>query len=420
MRNSVKLFDNQSLIPNSARANLIGMWDGGKQLPVYYSLTSLGTNMSFESSATDWTGAGTGSYTISTEQAKSGTKSAKLVTSAQSALYRREIAADNGDKIFVGIWVYVTAGSTGTVLELYDGGGYSNVVSASPNYALTNQWQFIGALKTATASGIRLVVGSIADITRTIYVDDVETINLTDSIALGCEPTAAEMLDILTKDGTTFWEGARTVHCNPGSKYFWHDYSGNGHHAKLTNFAYTPGSTLSAQNGLELDATDDRGDIADSQATRMITGGSIFAVIFPKTIGETGGRIVDKSTTTSGANGYVLFTYQVNQVGLTINGGTITTTTLNAITLNKKQVVIADFSSLGRHIFVNNKDVTASGGDETGLPPDVAGTVALGNRADNTDRSYDGYEELIITFDRPLTYNERAHMQRYCERKYNI
>jgi len=143
---------------------------------------------------------------------------------------------------------------------------------------------------------------------------------------------------------------------------------------------------------LSFDGVDDHIEMADSQELRMTTGGTITAWIYPKTGGEGGtGRIIDKSTATTGANGYVIALASSNRINLNINAGTNTTTSDNAIIYNQWNFIAITFDSTGRHIYVNAVDVTASGGGETALPPDVAGAVRIGNRAGATDRSFDGY-----------------------------
>jgi hypothetical protein len=186
----------------------------------------------------------------------------------------------------------------------------------------------------------------------------------------------------------------------------WYDASSNGRNAAMSNLAWTAGSTLST-NGFEVDGIDDFGVIADSAETRLTTGGTLMAWIYPKSLGELlAGYIIDKSTTTGATNGYLFSNYVDNALKLRINDGTATLSTSNAITLNRWQRVVATFNSSGRHLYVNGVDVTASGGSETALPPNVVGDVYVGNRAGATDRTFDGYIDKAAIITRALTPSE--------------
>jgi hypothetical protein len=133
-------------------------------------------------------------------------------------------------------------------------------------------------------------------------------------------------------------------------------------------------------------------EMADSPELRLTQGGTISAWIYPKSIGEnSAGRIIDKSTSGDGNNGFRLITYSTNKLLFQINVGTTLTSNTEVIILNSWNKVDVTFSGSGRKLCVNGIDVTASGGAETALPPNVAGTVAIGNRAGNTDYTFDGY-----------------------------
>lgn len=199
-----------------------------------------------------------------------------------------------------------------------------------------------------------------------------------------------------------FYDSAKLMGMNNATIAKWFDSSGNGRHATMTGLAWTAGSTLGA-NGFEVDGVDDVATIADSPATRLTTGGTLTAWIYPKGIGETGGRIFDKSADLNMTNGYSLYLGSNNTVNFRINVGTITASNANAITYNKFQRAVVTFDATGRHLYVNGKDVTASGGAETALPPDVAGVVAIGNRAGAADRTFDGYIDKPTIITRVLT-----------------
>jgi hypothetical protein len=425
MNQAVKLLLSQPpAIPNNRRANLLS-WHKRRNLPpVFYGLTSLGTNMSFESDATGWT-VGDVAASISTERARTGSKAVKLNCAASSGFYRQEIAASSGNIIFASVWIYLTEYTSGTsTIRCYDGNTYNNAVIGNLNPALLNQWQRVSVVKTATAAGIRLLVGATSSDTKVAYLDDAQAHNLTAIFGSGLEPTAAEMDAILTADGTAYWDGTRQVLCNPLMKYFWYDSSGNGRHAKMANLGYVANSNLDAQFGFSVDGVDDGAIIADSAGTRLTGGGTLCAWIYPKSLGETGGRIFDKSTDTSGQNGYIFIISQPNagayNIRAIINNGIPLAGIENCITFNKWQFASVRFSSTGRALFINGVNVTASGGSETALPPDVAGVVTIGNRAGATDRTFNGYIDDDMIFNVPLTDNEIRQMYQATRREYSV
>ena len=179
---------------------------------------------------------------------------------------------------------------------------------------------------------------------------------------------------------------------------------GNGNDSWGTNPGATS-TTTTITSGcvkdscLSFNGTDSYMQMADSQALRMTTGGTISTWIYPKTSGEgTLGRIIDKSTTTAGGNGYRLLTYTNNRIYFQINEGTSLNTFINSMMYNQWQLVTVIFNGSGRKIYVNGIDKTNTGGGETALPPDVIGVVTIGNRANNTDYSYDGYIDEVSVY----------------------
>lgn len=242
-----------------------------------------------------------------------------------------------------------------------------------------------------------------------LEVKEVEIYDLGDSNSALYNLTAPELDAILAADGTAYWEGTKQVNVNPLNKYFWHDYSGNARHMKLSNLAYTALSTLSGQNGFEVDGVDDYGSIADSAATRLTAGGTLVAWIKPFSMGENGGgRIFDKGVDASSTNGFFfgVTSFVANSLAFTINAGPVMRSPENSVVVNKWQRVGVTFGSGGRHIYINGVDATASGGSETALPPDVAGIVAIGNRAGGTDRTFYGDIDKAGMFTKVWTPND--------------
>jgi len=168
-----------------------------------------------------------------------------------------------------------------------------------------------------------------------------------------------------------------------------------GHTAGTISGAVTQASCVQ-ENCYSFDGTDDFIELVDSPDLRMTTGGTISAWIYPKTIGGSGaGRILDKGTSTSAANGYMIFINSTISLALYINGGSTTLSSSNALTLNQWQLITVSFDSSGRKMYINGVDKISSGGALVALPPDVAGVVNVGNRASATDRAFNGYIDEI-------------------------
>lgn len=196
------------------------------------------------------------------------------------------------------------------------------------------------------------------------------------------------------------------------------DKSGNGNHG--TNGGATI-KTVNAGLARNFDGIDDFIQIADSAATRLTTGGTLAAWIYPKSLGEfNDGRIIDKSADVVATNGYKFAMATSNNLYFRINSGANTASAVNSITLNQWQHVTVIFGSTGRHLYVNGIDVTASGGSETALPPDVAKIVAIGNRAGVTDRTFDGYIDDTMIFTRALSQSEIKYIFKMTAWQYGI
>jgi len=200
----------------------------------------------------------------------------------------------------------------------------------------------------------------------------------------------------------------------------WYDCSGNGRYAAMSNLAWTAGSNLDSTYGFSVDGVDDYGSIADSAATRLTTGGTLSAWIKPNTVGETEGRIFDKSSGGAAVNGYYFALASGNRVYAKINNGTSLLPSNNAITYGKWQFVCVTFNSSGRHLYVNGADVTLSGGAETALPPDVAGVVTIGNRTSGTDATFDGYIDKAAIINRVLSATEIRQLFQNSRRRYGL
>lgn len=145
------------------------------------------------------------------------------------------------------------------------------------------------------------------------------------------------------------------------------------------------------------DGVDDYIELPDSSDLRMANGGTISVWIYPKTLGEgSAGRIIDKSTGAWGENGYKLQVTTDNYIYFT-DGVASSYSSTNSIILNQWQLVTMCFNGSGRKIYINGIDKTTNG-LATSLPLNISGNVRIGNRASNTDLSFDGYIDEVRFF----------------------
>lgn len=229
-----------------------------------------------------------------------------------------------------------------------------------------------------------------------------------------------EMPKWLGDDLVCYFTGTKLNGWNNSVDAKWFDASGNGRHMAMNNLAWEGNSNLDGY-GFNVDGVDDYGSIADSADTRLTQGGTLMAWINPRTLGEgSNGRIIDKSNGDWGTSGYTLHLLPSNAFRCVINSSAATVSTSSVITLNKPQLAAVTFSTLGRHLYINAIDVTASGGTETALPPDVAGTVCIGNRANATDRTFDGQIDKPRIIKRALTQAEIAQIYQNERRFYGV
>lgn len=177
----------------------------------------------------------------------------------------------------------------------------------------------------------------------------------------------------------------------------------NGTFSNVTWVQLPSGLWVASYNG-----TTSYTEIPDNPALRLTQGGTLMAWIKPNSEGENiGGRIIDKSSALGGTNGYSMSCQANNTVSLGINGGSpVLLSSTQAITFSSWQLAVSTFSLSGRKLYVNGADVTASGGSETGLPPNVSGVVCIGNRAGATDRTFDGYISGERIYNRVLSATE--------------
>jgi len=137
----------------------------------------------------------------------------------------------------------------------------------------------------------------------------------------------------------------------------------------------------------------DTGDI------RLTTGGSISVWIYINEI-TTHPRIIDKSTSATGANGYVLYiNSSTDALGFNIDANA-TITYGPTLQVNKWYHICATFDgATTRLLYVNGEEATVSGGTADAAPADVAATMRIADRAGTADRPFDGLIKDVQLYD---------------------
>ena len=371
---------NRPIIPSSCRPSLLMMQHGAKRGSVSYSLTNLVSNGDFSGGTTGWENQANASLSASSNiLSLTGTGG-----NAYGGRQDTATAISVGATLFYKALMRTTTGLGGAELTLGLRGSTSGItdsVFAQQNSPVTNTWYTISqiAQTPATWTGVyRLVLLSLGAIGNTgmiIQNQNVMLYNLTTPMGAGNTTTAAEMSDILTQSGETYWDGAKTLLCNPSNKYFDFDYSGNNRPLKMYNFAYT---TASGWNGnyLVLDGTDDylrrvlSAAIADGTA---YSAGLVFNIAANKTAmslhtGSTVAMILGLD-----ASGYVTATtYKTDGTAYTATGN------VSYAGKNVMATVVMDTASNLLSLYVNGSFVASAAAAAT-----VRGfsTVSVGRNA---------------------------------------
>ncbi|MDD4531635.1 MAG: LamG domain-containing protein [Candidatus Pacebacteria bacterium] len=166
-----------------------------------------------------------------------------------------------------------------------------------------------------------------------------------------------------------------------------------GNHTEGTISGPQPYSSCPQNTCYSFDGSDDYIELPDSPDLRMTTGGTISAWIYPKSDGESNsGRIIDKSTSTDGENGYAFGLTNTRRIGFRVNGHSLETQN-DVTTWNQWQLATVVFSGSVRTIYINGIQVDSD--PFAYLPPDVSGLIRVGQRAGAADRTFNGYIDEI-------------------------
>lgn len=391
------------IIPNWLRSSLVSWQDGAKRNGVYYPLTNLVTNGNFANGTTGWLGIDTVVDGI-----------AKRIATAQNTgmAYWSAIPLSSvkGHKIyFTGL---VKADSTSVILTLNDGVGGTTV----PHTA-NNVFERLSGIRAIDVNAIQFYIkvqdGRTSGWTE-MQGDDFVMVDLTARFGAGNEPTTTEMDAIFAADGTPYWDGTRNVLCNPGGKYYWYDYSGNGRNLKLTNFAYTTVSGWSG-NQLVLDGTDDY--LRRVMATAQADGTSYSFTAIVKSAASKNTVNLHTSTTLAmsiglDASGYPTVTAYDTAIG----AYTVTDNSSKAAVLTQI-IAVVDITAMKLYLYVN--------GVSKGTPATLANTVrGFSTISIGTNAATNAYVALTIAqtalINKALAGYEAAQIYNGSKRRYVI
>jgi hypothetical protein len=163
--------------------------------------------------------------------------------------------------------------------------------------------------------------------------------------------------------------------------------------------------------GLEFDGVDDFVNIPHKSNQMLTGGGAISAWINPRTLGTDfdAGRIIDKSTAPSSANGFRFQLTSSNRIQWTINNGTNVVSGNNAITFNEWQHVLVVFSSTGESVIYVNGVQVASGTTANASGITTTNDVRIGT-ASVDNRRFDGLIDEVRLYNRVLSLEEIQYL----------
>jgi hypothetical protein len=175
-------------------------------------------------------------------------------------------------------------------------------------------------------------------------------------------------------------------------------------------------STSSERKSASFDGVDDYVEIPhnDSQLGANLSNGfTISAWIFPRTIGETNGAIINKSADAFQASGFGVYTAATNTVGFRIKTGTQVYSANNSFPFFVWNHLIITISSANLVNFYLNGVLSGVANQDTvqGINQIVTTNVLrIGNRSTATDRTFDGSIADVRIYNRVLSTTEITNL----------
>ena len=185
------------------------------------------------------------------------------------------------------------------------------------------------------------------------------------------------------------------------------DVTGNRHTGTIASGVSWSGGDF----GSVLDFANSKVTTASRPLTRMTGGGTIVARIKVDSISGYP-RIVDKGTDDAATDGYKFFLQDSGRLAFLVDdeGGQVQSDD-SVIPTGQWCIVAVTFDGSGRSLYLNGVDITSAGGSRTTLPPNVAGTVAIGNKDSDVDRAFDGQIDYVAMWRRVLDEGDLADLQ---------
>jgi|GEM_PF-1541165 len=330
--------------------------------------------------------------------------------------------------VSVSYWVKTNSATNGVQFCLYNSGVWVaagfyngafltgvNLVGASISSFTNNSWNHVVLVQTS-GSDINVYVNGVRVTSATTNVWSVGTgsaigrrIGLTSQFfnglieeffVLNRALSDSEVSELYLSQAGNFSE--------PNLVGLWHldnnanDSSGNNFHGTSSNVDLS----VDCLWGTKCGAFNGNNSFVSTAVplTSFQSGFSVSAWIYPRSNGGNGyGRIFDKSSGTSGNNGFYVF-YRDNKIFSVINAGTTRESATGSIELNKWNHVVVTFSSNATISIYVNSVVSGTPGTSNALSGiTTTNPFTIGNRSANTDRSFDGFIESPTIWDKALS-----------------
>jgi hypothetical protein len=170
----------------------------------------------------------------------------------------------------------------------------------------------------------------------------------------------------------------------------------------LTNPTSTLCNSFGAGNYVEIPHN------AAQLGANLSNGFTISAWIYPRSVGQTAGRILDKATTVTATDGFSFF-MQANRVGFLISDGTIRISGISSIVYNNWYHALVTIASDAKISFYINGVLSGTVQDLNALNTIInTGVMRIGNRANSTDRTFDGGIRQVKMWGKVLSATEIA------------
>lgn len=171
--------------------------------------------------------------------------------------------------------------------------------------------------------------------------------------------------------------------------------------------------TASKHNSAVFDGADDYVEIAHHAAhlgANLSNGFTISAYILPRSLGETNGRILDKSNGVSGELGFEFDIFATtNKLRFRINNGSSAYSSNNSVVYGTWQYVTVTVTAAQLCNFYINGVLNGTANQDlvqTIAAMTTTNVMRVGNRSGGTDRTFDGSISHLKMWNRVLTTDE--------------